>query len=247
MKYIPLFLLVFFNYACKDSTVQPDNIEQEKVVVNKPTRLDSLEKISFKMFQKDPVRSISFYNEMANIYSQQNKKDKAANTHLNISKIYTQYTNDVNRASHHGHMSLGLWEQLKDTMQLASLFNYCGYLSAMEGNVDFGKLQLNKAEQLFIGLENPQGKALTYFNMARVFLIEGENEKAEQFFKLSKKYWTENFNADRLFELNNFAIKMYKQLNNATEVQKVVNENNQILNNQEVNSLLEEAFKKLTP
>ncbi|MDB4438886.1 hypothetical protein N9176_01420 [bacterium] len=246
MKYFPLFLLVFFSYACKDSSVQSDKIEKEAVVVNKPTRLDSLEKISFKMFQKNPVRSISFYNEMANIYSRQDKKDKAANTHFNISKIYTQYTTDVKRASHHGHMSLGLWEQLKDTMQMANLFNYCGYLSAMEGNVDFGMLQLNKAEQLFIGLESYEGKALTYYNMARVFLVEGENEKAEQFFKLSKKYWTENFNADRVFELNNFAVKIYKQLNSATEVQKVVNENNQILKKQAISPILEAAFKELT-
>lgn len=245
IKYIPFLLLAIFCFACKNQDVEQKKIVKKEAVVEKSSRLDSLELISQKMYEKNPVRSIRFFDEMANIYGQQNQSLKRASTHLRLANIYSDYTNDIQKASHHAHMALGIYEQIKDTLQMAKLFSYCGYMSAQEGNVDFGKLQLNKAEQLFIGMNDQEGKVSTYFNMARVFYMEGNFEKSENFLKLARKYYDNSKDATSVFRLNNFAIELYRKIKNKSKVKSSIEENNRILKENKVDKILVSTFQKL--
>jgi len=238
--------MIFCSLSCKDGVDTSIHSGQKESLIQKPTRLDSLEKISVKMYERNPVRSIPFYDEMANIYATQNRSVERAQTHLKLSNIYTDHTNDIKKASHHAHMALGIYEQLRDTVQMANLFGYCGYMSAAEGNVEFGKLQLNKAEQLYIGLNDQDGKTTTYFNMAKVFYIAREYQQSEKFLKLAKNYWTQKGDFVNVFSANNFAIKLFKELENASAIKTVIEENRAFLAKHKIDKALESAFVKLS-
>jgi len=225
MRYLIFVGLFALFCACKTDDKKAKSLIHEVNEIKVPTRLDSLEKLVLVMEKKEPIKTIPFYTEISNIYAKNKNRPKQAYAHFSLANIYDKHISNFKKASHHGHMALGLWELEKDTLQMANLFNYCGYLSAKEGNVEFGKLQLNKAEQLFIGLNDSKGKANTYYRMAQVHFLDNDFKRSEKFYKLAKKYWTENYNNERLLELNVFGIELYTKMGKKAILKELAIEN----------------------
>lgn len=244
----PLYkiLILLLIVSCRPQDEKP--IVKEVVIdthAAKTIELEDMERRAYNIFLKSPRESLGMYFKISNEYAAIGNVAKQALIELNISNIYDEYTDDVKKASHHGHKSLALWESLKDTMQIANLFKYCGYLSAKEGAIDYGKMQLNKAEQLYFGLSYPQGTAITHFNMARVFKMEKNYEQAQRFLKLSKTFWTKENDLGRIFTLNNFGIELNKETHNDKEVKALISENENIMTREKIHKSQVSKFDQL--
>lgn len=212
-------------FSCK--TEKPKVVEDKLEVT---TDIANLEKEALAAYAINPLSALPLFDSLSTACEKANNLAKQAITELNMANIYDEHAQKFTRANYHAHKSLAIWETLNDTMQMANLLKYSGYINGELGNFEIGKRQIDKAIEFYNIKNFEEGKAVSYFNMARVIFLEGNYKSCEQFFRLSKSYWLKKNNVGRVIPINDFGIKLYSKLGDDKMIEKLKLENQAFIN-----------------
>ena len=239
MKNTFLLLLIFFYFfSCKNKTT-PKSTNTSKI------NLEELEKQGFEAFQKNPKAAIPIFIEVATKAATAKDVKKAGLTNLNIANIYDEYVDKKDSALWFANQSLEIWKQADDTLQQANLYKYIGLLQGKIGSFDKAKTNIETAISFYEKKNFMQGKAVAEFNLADVYLQEGDTKKSMELFYKSTKFWKEKEKMDRVFSNNLFGIELFEKMGAKENIQILIEENNKLLPTLKFNDFLKNKYNTL--
>ena len=226
MKKVIFYTLIGILISCQNKKTDAPITDVEEGI-----EIENLEKRAFEAYSKEPSSAIVIFDSLSHAYAEANNLAKQAITELNIANIYDEHEGKFVKANYHAHKSLALWETLRDTIQMANLLKYSGYINGVLGNFEIGKRQIDKAIEFYTLKRFEAGKAVSYLNMAKVIYYEGNYKSCEQFFRLAKSFWSKENDKGRVIGINNFGIDLYTKLNDEKMVSDLKSENKVLLEN----------------
>jgi hypothetical protein len=147
----------------------------------------------------------------------------------NIGFIYEERKNDIPNARKYIERALIGWKKLNDTTQQANLNKYLGYLEGKAGNYINGKRLVRKAISQFRSVNDENGVAVSYFDMARIFMAQHKPDSAISYLNKAHEHWGKVSNADRMFGVNNYLMSNYFLKKDTTRMAAVYKNNTALL------------------
>lgn len=233
---VGVFILLL--YSCKQET------KSDPIYIDIKT-IDSLEQLAMGNYHSDPQVSADVFEKVAGAYRERKNFKKSGIALLNVAGIYDEKLKDHPKALGFAKESLKDCIQFGDSIQIANLYKYVGFLEGMNKNYDKAKTDIAKAIDIYKELKFDQGIAVSSINMAKVLGQKGDTSSALRYFKKSKEFWKTKGNSSRVFDNNLVAIRILKRTNQSRQVRELIEENNLILENESINQYLLEEFAKL--
>lgn len=237
MKYYIWFIALLL-IACKEQTAEEINVP---VQIN----VDSIEQAAFNAYMDSPRQAATLFQHVAAEYSRRGNFKKSGQTNLNIAGIYEERLHDYPNALHYSKASLNDWKSANDTMQIANLYKYLGYVEGLNGNFPKAKRDIQHALKLYSKLNFNQGTAVSNINMAKVLLMEKDFEEAERFYTRAVTFWREKGKLSRVFDNNLAGILIFQNTGEYEKVQSLIKENESILDQVKINQFVLDYFMQL--
>lgn len=184
---LPLLLLI----SCHNSS---PSVSQETKNIN----IDSLQQEAISQYQSDPNKAIEIFKKLSEQYEKDLNYKQQAITLLNISNIYDEQLQDYKSAHDYAEKSLGVWQSQNDSLQMANLLKYQGYLKAKLGEFEAGENDIANAILMYDKLNFREGVAVSLFNMARLDFERGDYKEAQMSYDKSLDYWKSQGNQNRI-------------------------------------------------
>lgn len=233
---IILLLLVSCNETPRKQTVYKSD----------SLNIDSLERIAFNTYDGEPLKAIELYKKVADNYKTQDNNQKSGQTNLNIAGIYEEKLSNFTKALIYSKKSLEDWTLARDSMQMANLYKYIGYLEGLNKNFEKAEEDIQTAIHMYEKMNFQQGIAVSHINMSKVQIQKSNFEEAKKYYYLSKDYWRMQGNNSRIFDNNLVGIRIFQNTNQVEEVSNLIKENEFILKGEEINKFLIDKFKAIT-
>ncbi len=144
IKLLSCFCLLFsiaFYSSCQEAPKTTATIN--------PINVDSLQKEAIANYSESPEASVELFKQIATYTRSQKAYKQAGTAHLNIAGLYEEQLQQIDSALIYSYASLQDWKQLNDTLQVANLKKYIGYLEGLNGNYNLGSQQIKEAILLF--------------------------------------------------------------------------------------------------
>lgn len=174
---------------------QPNKTATEPTLI---INADSLANEGFKAFQEDPSKAIPLLRSAAVGYAADSNLIKSGMMFLNVANIYEEYVPNKDSAVYYAKRSMDIYEKENDSMQMANLYKYYGYLIGINGHPAEGETYIQKAITIYQGKGSKEGIAVSHFNLARVYIVKGEYNKADSLLDLAEPVWIEVNDTSRL-------------------------------------------------
>jgi len=120
--------------------------------------------------------------------------------------------------------ALLLWSAIGDTLSMANLKKYKGYLYGKLLQFSKGKQELNTAISLFSAKQFESGVAVSYHDFSLLYEMEKKLDSALFYENAALKYWQSQNDTFRIIVSNNQLIHIYTKQNNldhAIEIQTI--------------------------
>lgn len=239
MKYTFLILLITILLSCseKNNTLptQPDNTVD----------VDSIERRLYEQHIDSPWIAISLLKELIPIYQVNNEVKKTGFAYLNIASIFDEQLNEADSAVNYLNQSLEVWQKSNDSMEIANILKYKGWLEAKTGNQEEGINSIEKALLFYSDLNFVQGIAVSKINLARIKLAAGQLSDSESLFLQSKEVWSNIGDLSRIFTDNTLGIEIYQQMGNSIKEEFLIRENQSIMDQIQLNDQNVKNFELL--
>lgn len=148
----------------------------------------------------------------------------------NIAFTYEEKKNDLTNAELYTQQAIQERKGIKDTLQLANMYKYLGYLQGKAGKFTIAKESVRTGITLFVSKKYEQGVAVCYYDMGKVYEYEQKFDSSIFYFAKSRKIWEELGNqGKRIFNVNNALMHVYSLSGNTTEAGKIFTQNKTIL------------------
>ena len=181
-------------------------------------RIDEMEKMAFSKARLDPDSSLLLYQKLIDAYKPSGMRSKIALAYLNRSNIYDEVLADYELAKINADQSLDVWTEINDSLQMANLLKYIGYLESKLGNFESGKQLIEKAIEFYTLLQNDNGFAVSHFNMARLESARENYKLAEYHYLLSLNHWKNVGNQSRISITQEFGKELEGKLRDFNNV-----------------------------
>lgn len=192
LSFIEIFALaILLNSPGCQSSIKPT---APSLIIN----ADSLANESFKAFQEDPSKAIPLLRSAAVGYAADSNFIKSGMMFLNVANIYEEYVPNKDSAVYYAKRSMDIYEKENDSMQMANLYKYYGYLIGINGHPAEGETYIQKAITIYQGKGFEEGIAVSHFNLARIYIQTKDFEKADSLLDLAKPVWIETNDTSRL-------------------------------------------------
>jgi tetratricopeptide (TPR) repeat protein len=138
--------------------------------------------------------------------------------------------------------SLEIWQNLGDSMQVANLHKYKGFLLSQVSLTDQALVEIDRAMELYTLLDYKPGMAVTEFNLAQVYFDSGQTEKSVSYFEKSMKYWRTEGDQKRIFINNIFGIDLYRKAGKDKQAKALIAENEGLISSLAVPQFVIDEF-----
>jgi tetratricopeptide (TPR) repeat protein len=128
---------------------------------------------------------------------------QAAYTYQNQVFLVEENKKDFKQSLSLINRSIEIWGKLNDTASLANIQKYRGYLFANLKKYQEARYDIFSAISLFQKIGNQAGVAVSEFDLAKCFMLEGKMDSAVVLITKSKGYWESKNDTTRLLGLNN--------------------------------------------
>ena len=202
---IYLFVIVMSLIGCAGKSKHP--------VVKIPMGMEELERLAFEYSTNKPDSSIQLYHRLIQIYQEEDLQPKIGIAYLNVANIYDEVLGNYSKAKINSDHSLQIWQKLNDSLQMANLYKYLGYLNGKLGDYEVGLQNIEQALSLYSELNYENGTAITYLNLAKLEADRGNYVEAEKHYHKSLNYWLKVNNQSRVNLTRKFGDRLEKLKN----------------------------------
>jgi tetratricopeptide (TPR) repeat protein len=214
-----------------------DTVKQK--IITKPgsdyLSLASLhEKAGMKFYDTDPDSALLRFKKAAYFYGLADRKKKETQCFQNIAFIYDESLNDPENAVLYAQKALDNWKMLHQSIEIANMLKYVGFLRGLTGDFDRAKQDVRQAINMYSLMEFEDGLAVALLNMARVYRLEHQTDSCIIFAIQAKEKWKKNNNVSRIFNLNNDLLEAYLFVKDLTQCKNLIAENNQYMGLNEI-------------
>lgn len=212
---------------------------------NNALSIKELQKAAMKQYMDSPVLAIPKMEKLADQYALEADYNGASETYFNIASIYETTLDEKDKALIYGQKALENAMLGKNEKQQANLLKYVGYQKGLVGKMLESKNDLVKAVMKYKSLNDETSVAATYFDLARVFYMEGGLEESAHFLSKSSGHFRLIKDAENIFRNNLFAISLFSKMQQNTEVQKAIQENKSLIPSIKYEGTTKREFEEL--
>ncbi len=235
-KYIASLMLLVFFTSCKDNG-NSSNYNNDSVV------FETMELEAMQKYNESPADAIPLFQKLVEKARELGDLPKAGMANLNLAGIYEETLGDYASAVKYSKAALEDWTAVDDKKEIANVLKYLGYVQGLNNNAAEGEMNINKAIEMYEGMDYLPGVAISHLNMAKVKLHQGDLTTALEYAKMSKSYWRDTENQARMFDANLVAIDIYKQQGKNSTVLKLINENKDIARGTSIGKMALDKFE----
>lgn len=138
-----------------------------------------------------------------------------------------------------------MWKVKNDTLQMANLYKYIGLLKGRLGEFEEAKTDIQQAIRMYQSVGFEQGIAVSEFNLAEVYFLEGNYMESEALFSKSKEFWSGMRDMGRVFISNLLGIRICRATGDVGQASQLIEENREILNQTNLNEFIVNRFNEL--
>ena len=237
MELVRYFTFVPLFFACKNDSVSTIQLTSQQV--------DSIANIGFQEYTKNPLGALPYFINAANAYQFLDSFNKSGNVFLNVAGIYEEHTLHIDSAMIFAGHSLNNYRKGSDSMQIANLYKYYGYLVGIDGNIPTGINIIDTAIGIYTRHEFQQGVAVSRYNLARLAFIQKEYQKVDSLLDLAAKVWIQERDAFRYFLINQLRLEVGIATSNSLLIDHAIQQNDSILMESELSDALIANYQKL--
>ena len=168
-----LILVVLASISCKDSKPQLN-----KTFTAEEIKL--LEGEAYEIFQTKPALALEKLESVSEFYKASGQKDRLALAYLNMANISHEIQSDYIKAEHYADSSLKTWKSHGDSLQMANLYKYLGYLNGLNDKFDIGRSNLQAALGIYARFGDNAGLAISWLNLSKLEFRDEKYELAEE-------------------------------------------------------------------
>ena len=242
---IAIIILSIVALGCKQDTNSTNN--GDTTTSTTPATASSAkewETYGYKNYNTEHQTAIDAFLKAAAMHESANDYKSAAVMYTNVSNLYRDAMENKNAAVDYGMKALLNWRKEKDLLQQGNLLKDIGLLQAETFQFREAYRSLNEALIIFRRFNNHDAIAITEFNIASTNYIAERYDAAIQHMLLSKEHWVKKGNPNRILNINILGINIYKKNGQLEEVQKLIDECENIRSNNEVNRYAEQRYLK---
>ena len=185
--------------------------------------------LSGKLHDKLPAYSIIYNKRAAKLNEMENNYPWVGLTFLNISLTYADSYNDYEKAKEYIDSSIYVWKKIQDTMQLANVYKYKGYLLGKMHKFQEAKDTIKLAEKLYILNNFDLGLAVCYFDLAKVYEEENIIDSSFILLEKAKEIWLTYNDTFRIVGINNALINLHIKNKNFEKTLPLIDENDKLI------------------
>lgn len=180
-------------------------------------------------YSRQPDSSVRYQHKAYKLFMDNGHKNEGVICLHSIAFAYAEVKQDYPTALDYVANSIEIHKKLKDTLEMANMYKYMGYLKSKTGGYTDAKQDVYTAMALYNCKDNKDGLAVSYYDMAAIYLLKKDTDSALVYLKKAKNYWTQQDNRARIFGINNLLIKAYGYTGEHDKVTGTIAENERIL------------------
>ncbi len=238
------FHFLFFTFSffsiftcCKNHPIVPQQLSIVQV--------DSIVSAGLSAYSKNPLSALPFLIRAGNEYHRLDRFDKAANAYLNVAGIYEEHTTHIDSAIMFAERSLLNYQMGTDSMQIANLYKYYGYLIGMNGDISTGKTTIDSAIGIYRRHGFEEGIAVSQYNLARLAFHSKKYDNAVALLEQASMIWKKNKDPFRLFLINQLRLETGIVTSNKLVIDLAIRQNDSILLHAELPDTLVSKYQIL--
>ena len=185
-------------------------------------------------YKTNADKAIIYFIKANDLYSKVKNKKKAAFCLQNIAFTYDERKHDFSNAAIYARGAVQGYREIRDTMQQANMQKYLCYLLGRTHHFAEAKENAADAITLFTAMKFTRGVAVSYRDLAIVYVEEHKSDSAISLLLAAKNIWKEYNDTFRLFDINNELLNEYNTLNRQKDALAVFFENRSMLKSRAV-------------
>ncbi len=183
-------------------------------------------------YNTDADECIKYLQKAFRLYSTAGNKKEATYCLQNIALAYEDKKKDYAEAMKYVRRAINARIELKDTMEMANMYKYQGYVFGKMHNFPEGKKSAAKAVQLYTIKNYQPGLAVTYRDLAIVYEEEREYDSSIALMLKAKAIWSTGENKttyqSRIYGNNSDLVRIYTKDGKMEDAETLVHENEAI-------------------
>jgi len=185
-----------------------------------------------RFYNIDPDSSLFYFSEAAKYYKKLNNTFNYAQCTQNIAFVYDEKFDKKREALKYAQEALRAWEKEKNDDKIANMLKYMGYLNGSLHNFTEAKSQICQSMKMYEKTGFIQGVAVTKLNLAKVYENEQKYDSCIINIRSAKTIWIDQKEKglSRLFNLNNYLLRIYQHVDSLDNMKNILNENELIFN-----------------
>jgi tetratricopeptide (TPR) repeat protein len=124
---------------------------------------------------------------------------------------------------------MDIWIALRDTSNQANMHKFKGYLLGKLKKFPEAKYEIDRAVDLFSAKNQLFGVAVSFFDLSKVYEMEGLNDSAVSYVTKAIDYWKEKQDTFRLITNNNQLLNLYGKMKLYKQAEKIHQETEPLL------------------
>lgn len=218
---ICLLFLLLSAWACKNETAPVASLAT--------TQIDSIVQQGLQLYPTDPRQAVTYFIKAGEAYEQGNHFDKAGGVFLNVAAVFEETLARVDSAEFYALRSLNNFKQGIDSMQIMNTMKYYGFLAGANGKLAEGRRYINEAIAFYTRRNQPDGLAVSHFNLARLAYAEKKYDESLRWLAAAKAHWKQKGDALRLGLIQMQEIEIADAQDNFMEVQRLLGSTDSLL------------------
>lgn len=206
--------------------------------------MSNLERQAQSFYSKD-TDSFEYYSKQAiNEYIQNNDTVSFSRCYQNLAFSNDEIEHDYPAAFVYATTALFYYDATSDTLRMANMYKYIGYLYGKLGIYGIGHEYINRAISFYKTKQFDKGVYVSLFDLATLYASEGSCEKAVALCRKTREFWIMNFDASRIFSVNNQMLECIDKADHVSRI-PIIRENDSLRTNFKLPDLLLKKFEQL--
>ena len=194
---------------------------------NIPARAVINEGISLCYYLKDADKCVKYYLTAYDLFNEAGLKMRAAQCLHNIAFAYEEQKSNTAAALKYTLRAIQARTELKDTLNVANMLKYAGYLEGKMHDFRTAKAHVAEAIRLYTLKKTMSGAAVSYHDLALIYDQEHNPDSCLASILTAKNIWISQTPKDtsRIFNANNIMLRVYTSQNTLKDAAAAFNEN----------------------
>lgn len=182
-------------------------------------------KCAVTCYNDKPDLSTEYFKKAISRFLALGDTARAAMAMQNLAFTYDEKLSNINFSLNYTLAALELWKVKNDTLSIANLYKYAGYLMGKQTRFAEGKKYVDSAITYYTQKQFDKGIAVSLFDLAQIYKYEGRIDSSIYQLLQAKTVWRKYEEFSRLFPINTELINLYILSKNDRKIGALVDEN----------------------